>query len=111
MLGDKDIGHSDSEFLSGVGAGEPLDRGQVEGFPIGGIGQSLDAMHRDLEELAVEGILELPLQVGLGLGRVGDRVDPAGGLAEVQAPGRGEVRPDVLGHRLEPGAEAARRSY
>ena len=29
------------------------------------------------EELAVKGVLELPLQVGLGLGRVGDGVDPA----------------------------------
>src|SRR5262249_37445531 len=61
VLGDKNISHGDSEFLCGVGAGEPLERGQAERFPIGGLGPFLDAMHGDLEELAVEGILELPL--------------------------------------------------
>ena len=43
------------------------------------------------------------------LRRFGERVGPGRRLAWLPAPGRDEVAPGVLGHRLEPGAKAAAR--
>ena len=74
---------------------------------VAGLDSLLDAMHRQLEQLGVEGVLDLPFQVGLGLGRVGDRVDRSGVVAGILAPSGDEVAQGVLGHGLEPGAEAA----
>ena len=63
MLGHEDVSHGDLELGGGCGAREPLDRGQVEGFPGVGLDPVLDAIHGHLEELVTETVFELLFEV------------------------------------------------
>jgi len=103
------VSHGDLQLLGGVGAGKPFDHRELKGSPRPRFDSLLDPMHRQLDELRVEGVLEVPFQVRLGLGRFGERVDRTGVVAGVLAPGAHEVAPGVLSDGLEPGTEAARR--
>ncbi len=108
VLGHEDVGHRHLELSSGVDSGKSLDYGELERLPGRGLDSLLDAMHRQLEQLRVEGILDLAFQIGLGRGRVSDQLDRPRVPAGVFALGGEEIAPRVFGHGLQPGTEAAR---
>jgi hypothetical protein len=83
VLGHEDMGHRDAQFLGRLDAGEPVDRGERERVLGRRLDPHLDAMHRQVEQLAVKRVLEVPLEVGPGLGGVGDLRDRTGQVPAV----------------------------
>ena len=107
--GDEDMSDRHPKFLGGVGTMAVLDRREPEGLPRERLHALFHPAHGELEQFAVEGILELLLKIGQSVVRIGESFDETSRPVGRVATGSGQVAPRMLGHRLEPGPEAAGR--
>ena len=64
VLGDEDMGNLHLELFRGFGTRAMLDRRELEGLPGRWLDALLDPSHRQLEQLAIEGVFHLLFQVG-----------------------------------------------
>src|SRR5262249_52549830 len=106
MLGHEDGRDRDAKQPRGLGAGAALERRQAEGIP----GWSRDPLayscDRQLQQLAVEELIEPPFQVGASLDGLRERSRP---VSDGPTSARDQVAQGMVGDRPQPGVEAARR--